>query len=377
MSSHVHKDCIFTTHALERLRQRSISEYAVADTVLYPDKKFTDGKNTKFIKTIAGRKHQVIAHWKPAEQKWLIVSAWVRGENDSDPLYAQLLLAPFRLIWWLLKRFVFVRILLFIFIVFAALFLWYTRTYAQLYAYELNSSPLTSIARNTPDFLEESDYPRSFFLNSLARTTIGIKDTDSETDKIYKIAHYLDTTFSHLRERPVTVSAYDAAPETLFMLLKNEKTGVYCTHFARMFVALAQETGLVSRLVHISRGEQQHTVAEVFLNDEKQWVTVDVQYNTALFLNVETKEPLNVTEIAEHVRGKKKVLSIKSDVSSLQENIQSFPSGYGKYFGSGATLSYEQKHQPVVLDVFFSKKYLKNTLPLFIELMSEKISILR
>lgn len=101
----IYKNIILTTHASERLKQRSIDVYEVAETITHPDKKFSDSKNTtKFIRTYHGRKYHVVGQWKPSEQKWLVVSAWVRGENDSSPLFVQFALAPFKLLWWLFKR---------------------------------------------------------------------------------------------------------------------------------------------------------------------------------------------------------------------------------------------------------------------------------
>ncbi len=100
----IYKNIILTTHASERLRQRSIDVYDVAETIAHPDKKFSDSKNTtKFIRILHGRKYHVVGQWKPSEQRWLVVSAWVRGENDSESLFVQIVLAPIRLIWWLLR----------------------------------------------------------------------------------------------------------------------------------------------------------------------------------------------------------------------------------------------------------------------------------
>jgi hypothetical protein len=100
----IYKNIILTTHASERLRQRSIDVHEVAETIAHPDKKFSDSKTTtKFIRTDRGRKYHVVGQWKPSERKWLVLSAWVRGENDSEPLYLQLVYAPFRLLWWLLR----------------------------------------------------------------------------------------------------------------------------------------------------------------------------------------------------------------------------------------------------------------------------------
>ncbi len=95
---------LITKHARERLQQRSISEYALSQVIAAPDKKLSEGNSTKFIRTYQGRKYHVVAQWKASEQKWLVISAWVRGEDDSEPLSVTLLLAPFRILWWLIKK---------------------------------------------------------------------------------------------------------------------------------------------------------------------------------------------------------------------------------------------------------------------------------
>lgn len=87
------------------MQERSITMDHVAQVVNYPAKKFTQGKGiSKFIRELNGRKHHVVAQWKSAEKKWLVISVWVRGENDKEPISVQLIMAPFRLIWWLVKK---------------------------------------------------------------------------------------------------------------------------------------------------------------------------------------------------------------------------------------------------------------------------------
>lgn len=80
------KAVIFTNHAHERLRQRRITQKMVVQAIQQPDRteKEDDG-DTKFTKTINGRALQVIGHWETDENKWLVKSAWVRGEEDTPP----------------------------------------------------------------------------------------------------------------------------------------------------------------------------------------------------------------------------------------------------------------------------------------------------
>jgi hypothetical protein len=102
---HTYRQLVFTTHAWERLQDRHVTPDAISQAVQSPTERVTlDGGKTKFIKTVSGRLIHVVAHWLPQEQHWLIVSVWVRGENDRVPLMWQLLTAPFKLLGWLVKQ---------------------------------------------------------------------------------------------------------------------------------------------------------------------------------------------------------------------------------------------------------------------------------
>src|SRR5260221_72255 len=99
-------DFIFTTHAKERLQQRSIP-ISDAELVLRQPAQTFPGKKvgtTKFVRDVGGRNIQLVATYLQDQKKWLVVSAWVRGEEDRVPLVWQILVAPFKLAWWLIKK---------------------------------------------------------------------------------------------------------------------------------------------------------------------------------------------------------------------------------------------------------------------------------
>lgn len=108
MNQREYRDTIFTNHALERLEQRRISQEMVVNTIHQPDRqvKEADG-DTQFIKTISGREVHVIAYHKPDEDKWLIKSTWVRGEEDVEQGRSKLLnavLAIFKALFKIFSR---------------------------------------------------------------------------------------------------------------------------------------------------------------------------------------------------------------------------------------------------------------------------------
>lgn len=103
--SHIYKNIIFTNHAYDRIKSRNISEHAVFETINYPDKKQKKSTDSiKYVKTIRNRKHQAIATYKNDQKKYLVISAWVRGEEDKQPIVWQLITLPFRIILWILKK---------------------------------------------------------------------------------------------------------------------------------------------------------------------------------------------------------------------------------------------------------------------------------
>ncbi|MCB9460117.1 MAG: DUF4258 domain-containing protein [Anaerolineaceae bacterium] len=79
-----HRTVIFTNHARDRLDLRKISKDMVIQVMRNPNRTYAidDGK-IKFIgKTMGAKVHAVC---KPIleENKWLVITLWVRGEDDA------------------------------------------------------------------------------------------------------------------------------------------------------------------------------------------------------------------------------------------------------------------------------------------------------
>lgn len=103
--SHTYKNIIFTTHAYDRIKSRSLAVHSIYETINFPQKTVGESKgNKKYLKTIQNRKYQVVATYKPDQKKYLVISAWVRGEVDKQPFAWQLITLPFRIIWWTIKK---------------------------------------------------------------------------------------------------------------------------------------------------------------------------------------------------------------------------------------------------------------------------------
>lgn len=84
-----HPGVTFTTHALERMTLRNIYPSEVKETVLHPEKTFENEEDTvKFIgkELSLNRAIHVVGKFLPDDNKWLVISVWVRGEEDDGSL---------------------------------------------------------------------------------------------------------------------------------------------------------------------------------------------------------------------------------------------------------------------------------------------------
>ena len=99
MKNNSYRDLIFTNHALSRLHQRRIDFNDIYNCLHDPEIKTATDKPSayKFIKTVGNRRIHVIANYLAQEKKWLVVSVWVRGEEDKAPLFWRILFFPYYL----------------------------------------------------------------------------------------------------------------------------------------------------------------------------------------------------------------------------------------------------------------------------------------
>ena len=92
-------DVVFTNHAQERMKQRSVSKDMVLQAVRKPDRTNAEADgDTKFIRDISGRQIHVVCKPLPDEKMWLVKSVWVRGEDDRKATLLSRLFAN-RLAW--------------------------------------------------------------------------------------------------------------------------------------------------------------------------------------------------------------------------------------------------------------------------------------
>jgi hypothetical protein len=75
---------VYSKHAEERMQLRAITKEMVLKTIRNPERTYIeDDGDTKFIGTVDGVKLHVVCKPLPDEGKWLVKSAWVRGEDDK------------------------------------------------------------------------------------------------------------------------------------------------------------------------------------------------------------------------------------------------------------------------------------------------------
>ncbi len=75
---------VFTRHARERLDLRKLSEDMIIQVMRKPEKTYeeADGK-IKFVGKAMGAKVHTVCKPIPEENKWLVITLWVRGEDDA------------------------------------------------------------------------------------------------------------------------------------------------------------------------------------------------------------------------------------------------------------------------------------------------------
>lgn len=96
------KNLVFTHHAQERMVKRRISAQAVFRTIQTPDTKQSSADGpTKFIRDLNQRRYHVVAEYDHTQHVWVVVSVWVRGEEDQPSLEWQLITLPFKVLAWL------------------------------------------------------------------------------------------------------------------------------------------------------------------------------------------------------------------------------------------------------------------------------------
>lgn len=84
-----HPGVTFTAHALERMKLRNIYRYEIKDTILASETALEqDDDKVKFISKefSLNRSYHVVATFLEEENKWLVISAWIRGEEDDGSL---------------------------------------------------------------------------------------------------------------------------------------------------------------------------------------------------------------------------------------------------------------------------------------------------
>lgn len=103
MSAREYHQLIFSKHAWERLRLRSLDPELIAQTISKPDRTVPGVKpeTAKFVRRLNGRQIHAVATYLPQKKRWLVISVWVRGEDDPIPLTWKIIATPFKFLWWM------------------------------------------------------------------------------------------------------------------------------------------------------------------------------------------------------------------------------------------------------------------------------------
>src|SRR3989344_3141425 len=83
---------VWTNHALERLSKRGIPQADALRVMKSPSKTYPGkkGSSVRFIRTVNGRRLFVVAVMDEEAKKWIVLSVWVRGEEDRGGFIEEL-----------------------------------------------------------------------------------------------------------------------------------------------------------------------------------------------------------------------------------------------------------------------------------------------
>ncbi len=98
------KNIIFTDHAIERMQLRRLDPVTLHELWHAPEhiESLAEGKE-KRIATKHDRTVHMIGTYLADEDRWLLISTWVRGEDDPLPVVWQVLAGLVRMGWRLLR----------------------------------------------------------------------------------------------------------------------------------------------------------------------------------------------------------------------------------------------------------------------------------
>ena len=93
---------VYTDHAHERIGLRRLSKTSIEQTIRHPDRvqKIENGE-TKYTKRMGSKLYQVVVKIDHQQEAIIVVSAWIRGQEDPPDYLWKFITLPFRLIRWL------------------------------------------------------------------------------------------------------------------------------------------------------------------------------------------------------------------------------------------------------------------------------------
>lgn len=79
-----HKTVVFTKHAREQLNLRRVGEDMIIQVMRNPGTTYNeDNGKIKFIGKVMGTKLHAVCKPILEENKWLVITLWIRGEDDA------------------------------------------------------------------------------------------------------------------------------------------------------------------------------------------------------------------------------------------------------------------------------------------------------
>ena len=182
-----------------------------------------------------------------------------------------------------------------------------------------------------------------------------IQEKKSTVEKIQTIAAFIYNKFHAQYGRPSDSTMSLSALKKYKLLLHSPKEKIWCGDFASMLLLFTRSQNILCRVIEIYSPEDQHVINECYVPELKQWMLVDVTYNTLTAFS-HKRQYLNAQDFKELLSKTDPVFRISSTgnqnkIDTLDKNLPFIlnyfkpDNDYYYYYSTDLTAVYEFKEK--------------------------------
>lgn len=147
--------------------------------------------------------------------------------------------------------------------------------------------------------------------NDILISNTDIRKEKGTLEKIQIIAAFIYNKFHAQYGRPSDSVMSLSALKKYKLLLESPNEKIWCGDFASMVLLFSRSQNILCRVIEIYSSDDQHVINECYVPELKQWMLVDVTYNTLTALS-NTRQYLNVQNFRKLVNSDDPVFRISS-----------------------------------------------------------------